>query len=230
MTIPIFFVNELFETIQGEAHWTGTPAVFVRLQGCDVGCSWCDTKHTWEIPLMSLDKKSSNEVSANLMLNKNEDSPNYARLSQPELIKQIQSFRAKHVVITGGEPALYDLTSLTECLIALDFNVQLETSGTYPIRVSPAVWVTLSPKLNMAGRKEVRLDALARANEIKLPVGKLRDYELFCDWLKDKILPDGDVWLQPLSQNPTATQLCCDIALANGHRVSVQVHKYLGIR
>ncbi len=45
------FVNEIFETIQGEATYTGTPAVFVRLQGCPVGCPWCDTKHTWDVEL-----------------------------------------------------------------------------------------------------------------------------------------------------------------------------------
>ena len=45
----IYPVNEIFQSIQGEATFTGTPSIFVRLQGCPVGCAWCDTKHTWEI-------------------------------------------------------------------------------------------------------------------------------------------------------------------------------------
>ncbi len=41
-------INEMFQTLQGEGYYTGVPAIFIRLQGCPVGCSWCDTKHTWE--------------------------------------------------------------------------------------------------------------------------------------------------------------------------------------
>lgn len=227
MSVPTFFINEIFETIQGEAHWTGAPAVFVRLQGCDVGCAWCDTKHTWE-------RLPTAEISIESLLKKSDDAPSFARLSVQELVAQIQTFHAKHVVITGGEPAMYDLTALTERLVALGFRVQLETSGVYPIRVVPQVWVTLSPKLNMSGGKEVLPQAVFRANEIKLPVGKMRDYEQFCHWISqhqlNQALANIDVWLQPLSQSLSATELCQKLAILNGHRVSIQVHKYLGIR
>ncbi|MGY8878270.1 MAG: 7-carboxy-7-deazaguanine synthase QueE, partial [Pseudoalteromonas sp.] len=45
----MYKINEVFETIQGEASFTGTPSIFLRLQGCPVGCSWCDTKQTWDV-------------------------------------------------------------------------------------------------------------------------------------------------------------------------------------
>ena len=63
MTATVYKINELFETIQGEGSFTGQPSIFIRLQGCPVACSWCDTKHTWEINL-------DQQVSASDMLNK----------------------------------------------------------------------------------------------------------------------------------------------------------------
>ncbi len=60
-------INEMFETIQGEGAHTGIPSIFVRLQGCPVGCPWCDTKHTWEI-------KSDLSVSPQAVISKGEES------------------------------------------------------------------------------------------------------------------------------------------------------------
>ena len=66
-------VNELFATVQGEGAYTGTPAVFVRLQGCNVGCPWCDTKHTWTVD-------PDNAISAEAMLAKAKDGWTLSRL------------------------------------------------------------------------------------------------------------------------------------------------------
>lgn len=224
-------VNEIFETVQGEATFTGSPAVFIRLQGCPVGCPWCDTKHTWAVD-------PANSVSAPEMVSKVSDAPTFARMTPAELAAHVlATTRARHVVITGGEPALYDLRTLSALLIRAGRSVQLETSGTSEIRIDPRAFVTVSPKIGMPGGLNVRDDALARADEIKMPVGKPADVERL-HAVMDRLMAAKDprldriptVWLQPLSQSPKATALCVAAATANGWRVSIQTHKYLGVR
>lgn len=218
-----FPVNEIFETFQGEAHWTGTPAIFVRLQGCDVGCPWCDTKHTWAL-------NPANEIQPYQMVGKLEDAPTYARMMEWDLFDLIRPMPSGHVVFTGGEPAYHDLTNLSAALIDTGKTVQLETSGTHEIRIDRRAWVTVSPKVGMPGGFEVRAAALLRANEIKFPIGKPTDINALQDLLGIGIRPDADVWLQPLSQNKRATELCMIAARNHGWRVSLQTHKFLGVR
>jgi Organic radical activating enzymes len=214
-------VNEIFDTIQGEAYWTGMPSTFVRLQGCPVGCPWCDTKHTWQV-------FPDTEVSADLMLQKRRDSPAYAMMSSDEIERRCHM---KHVVITGGEPCMYDLRELTAVLRLEHKTVQIETSGTFEVRVDESAWVTLSPKIGMPGGLSVLASSVERANEIKMPVGKLADVAKLTNFLRHHNC-DGQrmVWLQPLSQSPKATALCVKAASEHHWRVSVQTHKYLGVR
>ncbi len=215
-------VNELFQTIQGEAHWSGTPSVFVRLQGCDVGCPWCDTRHSWGID-------PAHEVTPEAMLAKRDDSAGFALCEQDALVALVDSHQARHVVITGGEPCLHDLAYLTGALIRLGRRVQIETSGTSEIRAHPDAWVTLSPKIGMPGGHSVRANAIARADEIKIPVGKPGDIAAAATVIEGR-RPGVEVWLQPLSTNAKATELCMAAATARDWRVSVQIHKYLGVR
>lgn len=155
-------INEIFETIQGEARKAGTPSVFVRLQACPVRCPWCDTKHTWFVD-------PERRVSIADMMIKTEDTHTLAMMSPEDVLLAVQAFSARHVVITGGEPALYDLRPLTTLLVGSGFSVQLETSGTQAILANPYTWVTVSPKVGMPGRRSVLAEALRRANEIKRP-------------------------------------------------------------
>jgi 7-carboxy-7-deazaguanine synthase len=216
-------VNEVFETFQGEAFWTGTPSVFLRLQSCGVGCPWCDTKHTWEL-------KPENVIDVATMADKLLDAPTYARMTVADIMGLLGTFTARHIVITGGEPCLYDLTELTQAILASGRRVQIETSGTQPIRVATGSWVTVSPKIGMPGGFKVLADALARADEVKLPVGKMIDIERLDALLVETGVKPSTVWLQPLSQSDKATALCVDVATARDYRVSLQVHKYLGVR
>lgn len=217
-------VNEIFETMQGEAAFTGSPAVFVRLQGCPVGCPWCDTKHTWIVD-------HGRQVSLETVEAKTEDADTFA-LAGPEALalRLVRATQARHVVITGGEPALYDLRAFSAALLQQGRTVQLETSGTQDIRISPDAWVTVSPKIGMPGGLKVRADAVWRANEIKMPVGKPADVEKLKAFLAEHPGHTSLVWLQPLSQSPKATALCVQAATENGWRVSVQTHKFLGVR
>lgn len=221
----IYPVNELFYTIQGEATYTGYPSVFIRLQGCNVGCPWCDTKHTWD---------SGNAISIQDMLNKDIDSNLYAPMSAREILEVVKELGAKRVVITGGEPCMHDLEPLTTLLATSDIQAQIETSGTEPIRCDPRTWVTVSPKIGMPGQKTPLFSSVTRANEIKMPVGKMDDLIKLQELLDTMFTKRGysipPVWLQPLSQGKKATSLCIEAAKVNNWRVSIQTHKYIGVR
>ncbi|MGB5444600.1 MAG: 7-carboxy-7-deazaguanine synthase QueE [Psychromonas sp.] len=218
-------VNELFQTIQGEGFYTGVPAIFLRLQGCDVGCAWCDTKHTWEI-------KADKQSDLILLTDRSNESERWADVSAQEILAEINrlGYSANLVVITGGEPCMVDLRELTGVLHEAGYKTQVETSGTYPVLVAPLTWVTLSPKVNMRGGKVVLQSALARANEIKHPVGTEKDIEQLDALLAQlKSLADKTICLQPISQKAKATALCTQVCIERNWRLSVQVHKYLGI-
>ncbi len=125
-------INEMFQTLQGEGYFTGVPAIFIRLQGCPVGCAWCDTKHTW-------DKLADREVSLFSILAKTKESDKWGPASSEDLLAIIgrQGWTARHVVITGGEPCIHDLAPLTSLLEQNGFSCQIETSGTHEVRCTP---------------------------------------------------------------------------------------------
>ena len=111
-------INEIFTSIQGEGVLAGKPATFIRLQGCTVGCEWCDTKYTW--------KKGGTSVSTGSIMN---------------------HIKTNHVVVTGGEPTMYDLDELFFRLRRAGKYIQLETSGQRWLKgdILPD-WITWSPK------------------------------------------------------------------------------------
>ena len=220
----MYQVNEVFQTIQGEGRYTGTPAIFVRLQGCPVGCSWCDTKHTW-----TLDPELA--ITPDQLLAKRGDSPSWTGLTPAALLAlfQQQGYQARHVVITGGEPCMVDLTSLCQALHAAGYSTQIETSGTFEIKAPLNTWVTVSPKLNMPGGYPVLPSALKRADEIKHPVAMQKHVDELVALLDLHQLNDKLVYLQPISQQKRATELAIASCIKHNWRLSVQVHKYLGI-
>lgn len=215
-------VNEIFPTIQGEATWTGTPATFIRLQGCPVGCSWCDTKHTW--PAGSPTKM----INVVEMLDKVDAAPTWALMSTNQIVEVVGSYSPRHFVITGGEPCAQDIWLLTEALQALG-TVQVETSGTHEIKAAPGTWVTVSPKVGMGGGTKVLPNAIARADEIKMPVANISDIDNLRMLLAHR-QSNVTVWLQPISQGDEATQLCVQACMENQWRLSIQTHKYAGVR
>ena len=217
-------INEMFETIQGEGVYTGLPAVFIRLQGCPVGCPWCDTKHTWNID-------PENETSPSVVLAKTTDTQSYFYIDEDHLITLLfqQGYCAKHIVLTGGEPCMYDLRKLTTRLIENDFSVQIETSGTFEVKCDNRTWVTLSPKVNMRGGYTVLTQAIERANEVKHPIAMKKHIEELDALLARRSTPIRDVCLQPISQQTRATQLAIETCIARNWRLSLQTHKYLGI-
>lgn len=221
----MYKVNEVFETIQGEGFFTGAPSIFVRLQGCPVGCAWCDTKQTWDAN--PIDHASLADVLA-----KTEDNPQWTNLDSNGIVQILkdQGYTAKHVVITGGEPCSYDLMPLTQALESSGYQCQIETSGTFEILATAGTWVTVSPKINMKAKMPVIAQALERANEIKHPVGTQKDIDQLDALLEGKnLIPNVMIALQPISQKQRATELCIETCIQRNWRLSIQTHKYLAI-
>jgi 7-carboxy-7-deazaguanine synthase len=218
-------INEMFETIQGEGSYTGLPSIFIRLQGCPVGCPWCDTKHTWLV-------NPDNESSSQQVLNKNQESEQWFSASSAKVLKLFteQEYTAKHVVITGGEPCMFDLKELTSKLINDGYSVQIETSGTFEIKADEKTWVTLSPKVNMPGKLPVLQQAIDRANEFKHPIAMQKHVEELEDIL-DRRSKKGSalIYLQPISQQKRATELAVSTCIKKNWRLSLQTHKFIGI-
>jgi 7-carboxy-7-deazaguanine synthase len=217
-------INELFETIQGEGSFTGQPSIFIRLQGCPVACSWCDTKHTWET-------KIDCEITADTMLSKQQETEHWANVSCENILTifKDKGYQAKHIVITGGEPAMVDLKPLCKMLEVNGYSCQLETSGTFPIQVSDQCWVTVSPKINMKGGYKILQSAMLRANEIKHPVATEQHVDDLKALLNLHNIKKTPVYLQPISQKERATALAISTCIENNWRLSIQVHKYIGI-
>ena len=111
---------EEFYTIQGEGFHTGKPAYFVRIGGCDVGCHWCDVKESWDARLHPLTKMDT-------------------------VLENALVYPAKAVVVTGGEPCMYNLDYFTTQLKSKGITTYLETSGAYPLS-GTWDWICLSPK------------------------------------------------------------------------------------
>ncbi|MEJ2762404.1 7-carboxy-7-deazaguanine synthase QueE [Photobacterium sp. MCCC 1A19761] len=221
----MYKINEVFETIQGEGVFTGVPAIFVRLQVCPVGCAWCDTKQTWTA-------EPQDYTTLDQVMAKTSDSPLWTNLDAQGVVKLLhdQGYTARHVVITGGEPCIYDLQPLTAALEQAGFRCQIETSGTSEVLATENTWVTVSPKINMKAKLPVLRSALMRADEIKHPVGTEKDIEQLDQLLNGVALkPDVSIALQPISQKARATALCIETCVKRNWRLSIQTHKYLAI-
>lgn len=214
-------ISELFRSVQGEGHFTGTPAAFVRLYGCSVGCSYCDTKYSWRgVPVAcSFASVVTADPGATIC----------AQATEGQIVEWAQG--SGHVVLTGGEPLEQDIGPLVASLGGV--SVQIETSGTVAVGEwvrAPNVWLTVSPKIGQPGGRVVLPSVIAEADEVKMPVGRKRDITDL-----ERIIAMGgcgsaEIWLQPLAGSPKALELVIDAAAANGWRVSLQTHSLAGLR
>ena len=193
-------VMEAFATVQGEGAHTGTPSWFLRLGGCDVGCVWCDVKERW-----------------------NADA--HPRQNLEDIVAAAVDSGRQVVVVTGGEPAMYDLAPLTEALHAAGLRTHIETSGAHPL-TGDWDWVTLSPKKFKACRDEV----YSRADELKVVVFHRSDLE-WAAGHAGKVSPACALFLQPEwdKRDDATFWILSWIASRPGWRISLQTHKYIGI-
>lgn len=193
-------IMEEFYSIQGEGYNTGKPAYFIRVGGCDVGCHWCDVKESWNPnlhPLVNVD----------------------------QVVNNVQRYPAKAIVITGGEPLLYNLDYLTQQLANNQVEVFLETSGAHPL-TGTWHWICLSPKKNLPPLPEV----YDRADELKVIVFNKDDIKWAEEHAK-KINKNCKLYLQPEWSNMTKMMpLIIDYVMTNPKwNISLQTHKIMHI-
>lgn len=196
-TLPVM---ESFYTIQGEGYHSGKPAYFIRLAGCDVGCVWCDVKESWT-----------------------------ATEYQNQTIENIVEGALQHpvgiVVITGGEPCMYNLEPLTTKLHEKGFRIHLETSGAYSVKGN-LDWICVSPKKFKSPLSEV----LILADELKVVIFHPSDFA----WAEKNALScpaTTHLFVQP--EYDKMNQLMpavVDFVKSNTNwRISLQSHKFIGI-
>lgn len=191
---------EAFYTIQGEGTFTGHPAYFIRLGGCDVGCVWCDVKDSWEAgkwPVKSIE----------------------------EIVAEAETYPGRLVVITGGEPLMYNLDPLTLLLKEKGFTINIETSGTHPFTGS-FDWVCFSPKKF----KEPHPSIYEKADELKAIVFHKSDIE-FAEKHAALVRKDCVRLLQPeWSKAGTMTNLIVEyVKFHPKWKISLQTHKFMDI-
>ncbi|MEE3717298.1 7-carboxy-7-deazaguanine synthase QueE [Tumidithrix elongata RA019] len=199
-------VVEMFHSVQGEGVWLGTNAFFIRLAGCDVGCPWCDTKISW-------------------------NAKRHPQRSISDLVAEAVKASPWMVVITGGEPLMHDLTALSAALKEQGLRVHLETSGAHPF-TGAFDWVTFSPKQF----KPPHASIYSHVNELKVVVKSPEDL-VWAEQNAQQLSPNMNQhnqymqYLQPEWDTPSSKDLILQYVLQHPQwRVSLQMHKFLGVR
>ena len=191
---------EAFYTIQGEGYYSGKAAYFLRIGGCDVGCHWCDVKESWNADL-------------------------HPPTSIADILKGIAEYPADTVVITGGEPLMWNLDKLTTALKNKGLKVHLETSGTYPYSGN-FDWVCVSPK-----KMQAPLDGIKQIiSELKIIVNNKHDF-IWAEEQREGLKSDCKLYLQSeWSKREEVIPMIIDFIKENKDwTISLQSHKYMNI-
>ncbi len=192
-------IMEHFLSLQGEGYHTGLASYFIRVGGCDVGCHWCDVKESWNPELHPLIKVD-------------------------EIISKVPN-HIKTIVLTGGEPTLYNLKYITDKLHLAGKQIHLETSGTGNI-TGQIDWICLSPKKNELPKQEL----YNKADELKVIIQNKTDFD-FAEIQAQKVSKDCFLFLQPeWSQRDKMIPLIITyIEQKPQWKLSLQTHKYINI-
>ena len=190
---------EEFYTIQGEGFHTGTAAYFIRIGGCDVGCHWCDVKESW-------------------------NAASHPPTAIGQIVENAKKF-ANTVVVTGGEPLMWNMNPITQTLHNQNISIHIETSGAYPL-TGKWDWICLSPKKNKLPTQTV----YNAANELKVIIHNKHDF-IFAEEQAQKVNPNAILFLQPeWSKKDEMTPQIVDYVMQNPKwRISLQTHKFLNI-
>jgi len=191
---------EEFYSIQGEGFYTGNSAYFLRIGGCDVGCHWCDVKESWDERLHPPTKVS-------------------------DMILNILKSPTETVVITGGEPLMWNMNFLTKSLKENGLRTHLETSGSHELS-GEWDWICLSPKKFQKPLNTIN----PIADELKIIVQNKSDFK----WAEDQMVGVSKkckLYLQPeWSNKKEMIPIIIDYVMKNPKwQISLQTHKYLQI-
>lgn len=212
-----FPVNEIFESLQGEGFFAGRPVLFIRFQGCDIGCKFCDTKHAFKVA----PENRTDDITE--ILNKRYSNERYTMIDQDHLINIVlNDYKRDMVVLTGGEPFLYPIENLVYKLILAGLQVNIETSGTKKIDVVNSAWITLSPKNGTLSEN------FRKADELKLIIGKPDDIKNYSTVFH--LFENDRIFLQPESMSKSMTEFCIDKCMEHNFSLSVQIHKYIDVK
>jgi len=186
--------------LQGEGYHQGKAAVFIRLAGCDVGCYWCDVKESWTA----------------------EDHP---VREVEELVEEVSRYPSDLIVITGGEPLLYDLGPLTHGLKAKGLKTHLETSGAHDI-TGVWDWICFSPKKFKPAKSPIA----DLADELKIIIFNKSDFK-WAESYKDKVKKACNLYLQPeWEKSEEVLPLMIDYVKKHPEwKISLQTHKFMDI-
>ena len=197
VSVPLM---EDFYSLQGEGFYSGRAAYFIRLAGCDVGCSWCDVKESWDASLHPV-------------------------VEIAEIVKRVIDSGTDFAVITGGEPAMYDLTSLTAALKTEGIEIAIETSGAYKIK-GMIDWICLSPKKFKMPIEE----NYALAHELKMIIFNKHDFK-WAEELQEKVNEQCILYMQPeWDKSDEMLPMMVDyVKKHNEWNISLQTHKFLNI-
>ena len=188
-------VVELFYSIQGEGSQVGVPSIFIRLHGCNLSCTFCDEERHKGM---------------------------YTSFSFDEILSNIKAYPSHNVIITGGEPTLYDLNGFIEFLQAHMYSVAVETNGHNFSNISNANWVTYSPKdwnhIEKHGYDEVKF-VLSKTSKVE----KILEFKSY-----------KPIFIQPQNEKdrPNFENLAFCINFVKRYPrfiLSVQLHKFLGV-
>ena len=191
---------ESFLSIQGEGYFAGKSSYFLRIGGCDVGCHWCDVKESWDPkihPLTEVDK----------------------------IIKEVQKNSVDIVVITGGEPLMWNLDYLCHRLNELNLKIHLETSGAYNLS-GKFDWICLSPKKTLKPIKEVQ----DLANELKVIISNKNDFK-WAQIQSKKVKKSCKLFLQPewSKKQEILPEIVNFVSNNIQWSISLQTHKYMNL-
>jgi 7-carboxy-7-deazaguanine synthase len=171
-------INEIFYSIQGEGKWTGLPNIFIRTTGCNLRCTYCDTKYAY--------KKGTEKT-------------------LEEIIKELEKYKCKKICITGGEPLLQkEIFSLIDNLIKSNYKILIETNGS--LDISPTtnkknLFISLDIKCPSSKMNEKmnfkNIELLKKKDQIKFVIKNKKDYD-FAKKIIKRYKPKCDIFFQPV--------------------------------
>lgn len=191
---------EEFFSLQGEGFHSGRAAYFIRLGGCDVGCNWCDSRFAW-------------------------NSEMHPMIEADSIVENVLKSGTDSVVVTGGEPLMWNLDYLCNGLKNNNINTFIETSGAYPMS-GRWDWICLSPKTNMPPLPDI----FEMADELKVIIQERSDFN-WAEKNRRMVNENCRLFLQPEWSrfDKMIPGIVEYIKIHPEWRISLQIHKYMHI-